>query len=92
MNNFDEFLMIKHMLALAIESETNFGDYFKVIVEDAQIIRKNAGITCGYKIRRETYRYSTRLARCKESFVDELNPSRITKEQYKLLLDFFGSL
>ena len=92
MNSFDEFLMIKQMLALAIESETNFGDYFRVIIQDAQIIRKNVGTIHKHEIRRETYRYSARLARCKETFVDELNPSRITKEQDKLLLDFFKSL
>ena len=92
MNTLDDLLMIKHMLALAIESENIFDDYFKIIVEDAQIIRKNVDRTHNYQIHRETYRYSTRLARCQDSFIDKLNPSNITKADYILLLNFFESL
>ncbi len=92
MNNLDDFLMIKHMLALAIESGNSYNDYFKIIVEDAQVIRKNIDRTHILKIHRETYRYSTRLARCNDPFIDKLNPSNITKADYKLLLDFFESL
>ena len=88
MNEYDP---IRMMLRMAVEREAiRQNEYISSMVRDAIVVRHHPDQI--RTISRVTYRYSVVLGRSGESFVEMMNPGRLTKDDIQKLLAFFEKL
>ena len=87
-NDYDE---IKSLLRIAIEHHSTYKDrYVKIIVRDAQIIKKNPDRI--KETSREFRSYSRALSASNSDAYVSMNPNELTKDNLETLLEIFNSL
>lgn len=87
----DEYEPIRTQLRIVLERHIAGGTHFvQTMVADAQKVRQNPD--GARTIERATYRYSVTLGRSGASFLDALQPNKLSKKDIEMLLSFFESL
>lgn len=89
--DIDEFEPIRTQLRIILERHIAGGThYVKIMVTDAQRVRRDPN--GARTIERATYRYSVTLGRSKETFLDKMQPNKLSIKDIEMLLNFFESL
>lgn len=85
----EDYAPIRSLLQVAIENkDANSVEFIKIVVRDAQRLVRNEDSR--YTVDRRLYVFSSELSRLERSRLEAMNPDRLTLNNLRMMLKFFG--